>query len=147
MVERSVAVFDTLWEAKMARTGRPKDVLLLTAAERGQLERWARRPRTEQRLALRSRIVLACAEGRDNDEVAVELGVHAKTVGKWRRRVLPRRVGGPLGEPRPHATHWSTRSVAARVGVSRSTVHRVWRAFGLKPHMVETFKISTDPLF
>ena len=85
----------------MARTGRPKDVLLLTAAERGQLERWARRPRTEQRLALRSRIVLACAEGRDNDEVAVELGVHAKTVGKWRRRFLQRRLDGLWDEPRP----------------------------------------------
>ena len=155
----------------MARTGRPKQLLVLEPADREQLERWARRPKTEQRLALRSRIVLRCAEGLDNDEVAAELGVHAKTVSKWRRRFV---AGGPEAlsdQPRPGvprtvlddrveeivrrtieeapggATHWSTRSMARRVGVSASTVNRIWQAFGLKPHLVETFKISTDPLF
>src|SRR5262249_29369080 len=126
----------------MARTGRPKRALVLEPAEREQLERWARRPKTEQRLALRSRIVLRCAEGVDNDEVALELGVNEKTVPKWRRRFLERRLDGLVGEPRPGAprtvlddkveevvrrtleeqppaaTHWSTRSLAARVGVS-----------------------------
>jgi len=145
--------------------------LVLEPGEREQLERWARRLKTEQRLALRSRIVLGCAEGLDNDEVASELGVHAKTVSKWRRRFLERRLTGLLDEPRPgaprsvlddkveeivrrtieetppEATHWSTRSLAGRVGVSAATVGRVWQAFGLKPHLLETFKISTDPLF
>ncbi len=155
----------------MARTGRPKQPLVLEPADREQLERWARRPKTEQRLAMRSRIVLRCAEGLDNDEVAAELGVHPKTVSKWRRRFVE---GGPdalSDEPRPGvprsvlddtveeivrrtieeapagATHWSTRSMARQVGVSASTVNRIWQAFGLKPHLVETFKISTDPLF
>jgi transposase len=158
-------------EAEMARTGRPKQLLVLAPADREQLERWARRPKTEQRLAVRSRIVLRCAAGLDNDEVAAELGVHAKTVSKWRGRFV---VGGPdalSDQPRPgvprsvlddkveeivrrtieeapvDATHWSTRSMARRVGVSASTVNRIWQAFGLKPHLVETFKISTDPLF
>ena len=155
----------------MARTGRPKAPLVLEAAERQQLEGWARRPRTEQRLATRSRIVLRCAQGLDNDEVAAELGVHAKTVGKWRRRFLERRLAGLDDEPRPGvprtilddkveeivrrtleetppgATHWSTRSLARRAGVSAATVGRIWQAFGLKPHLLETFKISTDPLF
>jgi transposase len=143
----------------------------LEPAEREQLERWARRPKTEQRLALRSRIVLRCADGLDNDEVAAELAVNAKTVSKWRRRFVERRLDGLADEPRPGvprtvldekveeivrrtleeqplaATHWSTRSLAARVGVSAATVGRIWQAFGLKPHLVETFKISTDPLF
>jgi transposase len=155
----------------MARTGRPKQPLVLEAAEREQLQRWACRPKTEQRLAQRSRIVLGCADGLDNDEVAAALGVHAKTVGKWRRRFLQRRLDGLSDDPRPgvprtvlddkveeivrrtleetpeRATHWSTRSMARRVGVSAATVARIWQAFGLKPHLVETFKISTDPLF
>jgi transposase len=155
----------------MARTGRPKPALVLEPAEREQLERWAGRPKTEQRLALRSRIVLRCADGLDNEEVAAGLGVNAKTVSKWRRRFVERRLDGLADEARPGAprtvldekveevvrrtleeqpvgaTHWSTRSLAARVGVSPATVGRIWRAFGLKPHLVETFKISTDPLF
>src|SRR2546423_14566532 len=85
----------------MARTGRPKQPVVLEPAEREQLERWARRPKTEQRLALRSRIVLRCADGLDNDEVAAELQVHAKTVGKWRRRFLARRLDGLCDDPRP----------------------------------------------
>ncbi len=164
-------MFGTLGEASMARTGRPKQPLVLEAAEREQLERWARRPRTEQRLALRSRIVLRCAEGLDNIAVAAELGVDPTTVSKWRRRFVAQRLDGLSDAPRPgvprtvlddqveeivrrtleetppDATHWSTRSMAARSGVSPSTVGRIWRAFGLKPHRIETFKISTDPLF
>ncbi len=155
----------------MARTGRPKAVLVLDASEREQLEAWARRPRTEQRLARRSRIVLRCADGLDNDEVAAELGVHPKTVSKWRRRFVERRLDGLDDAPRPgvprtvldeqvaeivrrtieetpaDATHWSTRSLASSVGVSKDTVARIWRAFRLKPHLIGTFKISTDPLF
>ncbi len=155
----------------MARTGRPKQLLVLAPAEREQLERWARRPKTEQRLALRSRIVLRCAEGLDNDEVAADLSVNAKTVSKWRRRFVERRLDGLSDDPRPGvprtvlddkveeivrrtieeqpvgATHWSTRSLAAQVGVSAATVGRIWQAFGLKPHLLQTFKISTDPLF
>jgi transposase len=155
----------------MARTGRPKARLRLEPQEREQLERWARRPKTEQRLALRSRIVLRCAEGLDNDEVAAELGLNEKTVSKWRRRFVERRLDGLADEPRPGAprtvlddkveeivrrtleeqplgaTHWSTRSLAAQVGVSPASVGRIWQAFGLKPHLVETFKISSDPLF
>ena len=85
----------------MARTGRPKQLLVLDASEREQLERWARRGRTEQRLAVRSRIVLRCADGLDNDEVARELAVDAKTVGKWRARFVERRLLGVYDEPRP----------------------------------------------
>jgi transposase len=160
-----------MMEAAMARAGRPKQVLVLVPADRERLERWARRPKTEQRLALRSRIVLRCAEGLDNDEVAVELRVNPKTVGKWRQRFVERGPDGLSDEPRPgvprsvlddkveevvrrtieetpaDATHWSTRSMARRSGVSPATVGRIWHAFGLKPHLVETFKISTDPLF
>src|SRR4051794_21370886 len=88
-------------EAKMARTGRPKQALVLEPAEREQLERWARRPRSEQRLAQRSRIVLRCADGLDNDEVAAELSVHPKTVGRWRQRFLQQRLDGLADEPRP----------------------------------------------
>jgi transposase len=158
-------------EAEMASVGRPKEPLVLEPLERELLQRWSRRPKTEQRLALRSRIVLRCGEGLDNNLVAAELGVHAKTVGKWRRRFLERRLDGLCDEPRPGvprsvlddkveeivrrtieetpvgATHWSTRSMARQVGVSAATVNRIWRAFGLKPHLLETFKISTDPLF
>jgi transposase len=156
-------------EAEMA--GRPKQPLVLEPGEREQLERWSRRPKTEQRLATRSRIVLRCGAGLDNSEVSSELGLDPKTVGKWRRRFLERRLDGLWDDPRPGvprtvlddkveeivrrtieetpagATHWSTRSMAARSGVSRATVNRIWQAFGLKPHLLETFKISTDPLF
>ena len=127
----------------MARSGRPKQALVLEPAERGQLERWARRPKTEQRLATRSRVVLRCADGLDNDEVAAEVGVHEKTVSKWRRRFVERRLDGLMDDPRPGvprtvlddkveeivrrtieeqpagSTHWSTRSMAARVGSRR----------------------------
>lgn len=145
--------------------------VLLTDDERERLERWARRPTSAQALALRCRIVLECAKGGHNIEVAMRTGVDPKTVGKWRRRFLADRLDGLHDEPRPgtprtvtdddvervivktleetpkDATHWSTRSMATATGMSQSTVSRIWRAFGLKPHLVDTFKLSPDPLF
>jgi transposase len=155
----------------MPRTGRPKAVLRLADDEREQLLRWSRRARSSQALALRSRIVLACAEGVDNKTVAARLGCAAETVGRWRRRFVAGRLDGLVDEPRPggprrigdeqveqvvvatlertpaDATHWSRASMAAETGLSRSTIGRIWRAFGLKPHLVEAFKLSADPLF
>ncbi len=154
----------------MAR-GRPPTALTLTGEDRETLDRWTRRPKTAQALALRARIVLAAAEGRSNDAVAAELAVNTHTVGKWRRRFAEQGPDGLLDEPRPgaprtigdadvervivltlesaprDATHWSTRSMAAATGFSQSTVSRIWRAFALAPHRSETFKLSTDPLF
>jgi transposase len=153
------------------RTGRPVAELVLTAEEKTALERWSRRPKSAQALAQRSRIVLGCARGDSNTAVAEELGISKQTVGKWRSRFLERRLDGLLDEPRPgtprkvgdeevervltltlestprDATHWSTRSLAAEAGLSRSTVSRIWRAFALQPHRSETFKLSKDPLF
>jgi transposase len=145
--------------------------LVLTDEERETLERWARRPNSAQALALRCRIVLACAEGVPNYQVAERLGVNQATVRKWRTRFVARRLEGLADEPRPgaprtitddavervivktleetppDATHWSTRSLANATGMSQSTVSRIWRAFGLKPHLTETFKLSPDPQF
>jgi len=153
------------------RTGRPIAELAITGDEEAALERWARRPKSAQALAQRSRIVLGCAKGKSNTVVAEELGITKQTVGKWRARFLERRLDGLLDEPRPgtprkvsdeevervlaltlestprDATHWSTRSLAAEAGLSRSTVSRIWRAFALQPHRSETFKLSKDPLF
>ncbi len=153
------------------RPGRPKAAMSLTAEERETLTRWARRPTTAQALAQRARIVLACAAGKDNHVVAREAGVTRQTVGRWRARFLVKRVDGLLDEPRPgaprritdahvervirltletaprDATHWSTRAMAKRCGLSQSAVTRIWRAFALQPHRVETFKLSKDPLF
>lgn len=155
----------------MARTGRPRAELTLTDDERDRLERWARRRRSSQALALRCRIVLACAEGLSNKEVAGRVGVSLPTVGKWRRRFLESRLDGLSDEPRPGrpatitdrmvegllvatleetprgATHWSRRLMAERTGISRSSVGRIWRAFNLKPHREDGFKLSNDPLF
>ncbi|ACU38392.1 IS630 family transposase [Actinosynnema mirum] len=155
----------------MARTGRPKAELVLGQDERAALEGWVRRRSTPQAWALRCRIVLACAEGATNKDVAARLGSTPHAVGRWRARFLRYRIaglgdmprsGGPRRiddgqvaelvaatlERRPdNATHWSTRSMAERTGLSQSTVSRIWRAFGLQPHRVETFKLSTDPYF
>jgi transposase len=155
----------------MARTGRGKADLALTDQEREQLLRWARRAKSAQSLSLRSKIILRCAEGMDNASVAAQLGCSTATVGKWRRRFVEERLDGLTDEPRPgaprsvsddqveqvvvatlertprEATHWSRASMAAETGLSKSTVGRIWRAFGLKPHLVETFKLSSDPLF
>jgi len=143
----------------------------VTDAEREQLLRWSRRAKSAQSLALRSKIVLRCAEGMDNVSVAAALGCSTATVGKWRQRFVTERLDGLVDEDRPggprsvsdeqveqvvvatlertptDATHWSRTSMAAETGLSKSTVGRIWRAFGLKPHLVDTFKLSSDPLF
>jgi transposase len=151
--------------------GRPKAALVLSTEEQTVLSQWARRRKTAQALALRARIVLACAENDSNQRVAAQLGVTHQTVGKWRQRFVRDRLAGLLDEPRPgaprsisdvavervltltletsppDATHWSTRSLAQRSGLTQSAVSRIWRAFGLQPHRSETFKLSTDPQF
>ena len=153
------------------RTGRPQAPLMLTMTERETLQPWTRRPKTAQALAQRARIILTCAEGETNFAVAHAIRVAPQTVCKWRQRFVIHRLDGLLDEPRPgaprtvtdtaveqivtqtleamptHATHWSTRAMAQTSGVSRSTVCRIGRAFGLQPHRTETFKLSADPLF
>ena len=145
--------------------------LELSASERSELLSLASRRKTAQALALRARIVLACAEGGENKAIAAQLGLDRQTVGKWRRRYVEQRADGLHDEPRsgaprtvddarieavivrtleslpPDATHWSSRGMAEASGLSVSTVQRIWRAFGLQPHRLETFKLSTDPNF
>lgn len=151
--------------------GRPKAELVLSENERDQLQSWARRRKTAQAVALRSRIVLECADGADNNSVAQRLAVTPQTVSKWRGRFVSMRLEGLADAPRTgkprtiedeqveaviirtlestpkDATHWSTRSMATDMGLSQSAISRIWRAFGLQPHRQETFKLSTDPLF
>src|SRR3954467_3977298 len=143
----------------------------LSEAEREQLESWSRRRTTAQALAQRAKIVLLAADGVRTGEIADRLDVHRNTVAKWRRRFAAERLDGLVDEPRPgqprtitdsmvdevitktleaapkDATHWSTRSMAAEVGLTQSAVHRIWKAFGLQPHRSETFKLSRDPQF
>jgi transposase len=158
-------------EVPMASRGRPKPPLVLTADDRATLERWARGRSTAQALALRSRIVLASANGATNQQVAAELGVNPTTVGKWRSRYVARGLDGLSDDPRPGAprkitddrveqvlvksleeappegTRWSTRSMAAATGLSQTAVSRIWRAFGLQPQQAESFRVLTDPAF
>jgi len=156
----------------MAGRGRPKAPLVLTDDERQTLQRWSRRARSSQALALRCKIVLACAEGQTNQAVADQLGIWPQTVAKWRGRFVRGRLEGLSDEPRPgrprtitdtqveqvitktleepppnHDSHWSTRSMAKATGMSQTAISRIWRAFGLKPHLVQTWKLSTDPQF
>ncbi len=154
----------------MAR-GRALEELKLSVEENNQLVEWARRGKTAQALALRSKIVLAAAKGLANREVARRERVTPQTAGKWRSRFLERRLDGLLDEPRPgaprqigddkvealiaktlhekprNATHWSSRAMAKASGLTQTAVVRIWHAFGLQPHRQETFKLSTDPLF
>jgi transposase len=142
-----------------------------TDEERETPVRWSRRAKPAQFLALRCRIVLGCAQGKSNQQVAAELGVWPQTVGKWRRRFLESGLDGLADQPRPgaprtisdeqveavvvgplertpaNATHWSRAAMATESGLSKSTIGRIWRTFGLRPHQTETFKPSTDPQF
>ncbi len=151
--------------------GRRAVPVALEEAERETLERWARRPSSSQALALRCRIVLGAAGGETNTAIAARLGCCAATVSKWRGRFAERRLDGLVDEPRPGgprritdeqveevlvktleetppgATPWSTRSMAAAVGLSQTAISQIWRAFDLKPHRVEEFKVSPDPQF
>ena len=139
--------------------------LTLSTQENNELVQWRRRSKTSQALALRARIILACAGGSSNSEVARALRITKQTVGKWRSRFVAQRLDGLLDEPRPgaprklddarieeliattlnerprDATHWSSRALAKKLKVSQSTVSRAWRAFGLQPHRQETFKL------
>src|SRR5215218_910154 len=154
----------------MPRGPKPQPIAL-TDDERDKLDVWVNRPTTQQRLATRARIVLAAAAGQSNAAIAADLGITLPTVRKWRSRFAASRLDGLTDEPRPgaprtvtdaqveralartleakpkDATHWSTRSLARDLGLSQTAVARIWRAFGLKPHLRESFKLSTDPFF
>jgi transposase len=156
----------------VARTGRPKTPLTVTGEQRAALERGARAATSTQAYALRCKIVLACAEPEAfNYQVAADLGVSVPTVAKWRGRFTEKGLAGLADEGRPGrppsilldkvagvvaatleetprgATHWSRASMARRSGLSESTIGRIWRKFELKPHLTDSFKLSTDPLF
>lgn len=151
--------------------GRVCQPLSITPEEKQKLEEWVRRPKTAQRLAQRARIVLQCAAGMLNQEVARQLRMDVHTVGKWRERFRRARLEGLADEPRPGAprgihdsqieevisrtletrppqgTHWSTRTMAQHTGLSQTAISRIWRAFALQPHRSESFKLSADPFF
>jgi transposase len=151
--------------------GRPTKPLNVTREEREKLTILSRRPKTGQALAMRARIVLCCDDGLSNDEVSKRLGITGATVSKWRERFRVQRLEGLLDESRPGAprsitdaqvervvtktlesmpansTHWSTRLMAEKTGLSQTAIVRIWRAFGLQPHRVENFKFSKDPQF
>ncbi len=153
------------------RTGRPTKPLNITPEEKQKLNMLARRPKSAQAMAMRARIVLGCADGTANGAVAKNLHVTAATVCKWRERFRVHRLEGLLDEPRPgtprsitdaqiedvvtrtlesmpeNSTHWSTRLMAQKTGLSQTAIVRIWRAFGLQPHRVQNFKLSKDPQF
>jgi transposase len=155
----------------MPRGPKPTVPLALTDDERAKLLDWAGRPTGRQRLAQRARVVLAAAGGSGNSAIAAGLRVTPPTARKWRLRFAESRLGGPADEQRPGAprsitdvqveravtrtlesrpgaaTHWSTRGLAGEPGLSQTAVSRIWRAFGLKPHLRETFELSSDPFF
>ena len=152
-------------------SGRPTKPLNLTPQEKEKLTMLARRPKSSQAVAMRARIVLACAEGMSNSAAADKLRITGATVCKWRERFRVSRLEGLLDEPRPGAprsitdaqveevvtktlesmpangTHWSTRLMAEKAGLSQTAIVRIWHAFGLQPHRVENFKLSKDPQF
>jgi transposase len=152
-------------------SGRPTKPLNLTPQEKEKLTMLARRPKSSQAVAMRARIVLACAEGMSNGAAADKLRITGATVCKWRERFRVSRLEGLLDEPRPGAprsitdaqveevvtktlesmpangTHWSTRLMAEKTGLSQTAIVRIWHAFGLQPHRVENFKLSKDPQF
>jgi len=151
--------------------GRPTKPLNVTAEEKEKLVMLARRAKSAQAIAMRARMVLACADGLSNGDAAKKLHVTGATVCKWRERFRVSRLEGLLDEPRPGAprsitdaqvedvitktlasmpdksTHWSSRLMAAKTGLSQTAIVRIWRAFGLQPHRVENFKFSKDPQF
>ena len=157
-------------EANMKRLGRRLNPIKISPSERTRLETLARRPKTSQRMAMRAKIVLLAGQGLSNTEVADRVRCSMPTVGKWRERFRVERLDGLLDEPRPGAprkvtdevveevvtrtlettpkgeTHWSTRSLAKQLGLSKSAIGRIWRAFGLQPHRSDTWKLSPDPL-
>src|SRR5258708_11076675 len=148
--------------------GRPAPPVMLTVGERETLEQWARRPKTAQALAQRARIVLACATEDTNGDIALAAGVTRQTVGRWRARFAQKRLQGLLDEPRPgaprkildaevervvrltleamprDATHWSTRAMAKRCGLSQTAISRIWLAFALQPHRARTVRLAND---
>ena len=148
---------------------RPKKPLVVTTEEREALSALIRRRKTANALSMRARMVLLAADGLDNKLIATKLGVSGATVGMWRKRFLERRLDGLYDEPRvgrprvigddkveevvvatleskpEGATHWSTRDLAKKLDLSQSTVSRIWRAFGLKPHREDGFTLSKDP--
>jgi len=156
--------------AMLDSMARPKLDLLLSAEQRSELNRLVKVPSTPQKIVLRARIALLAAEGKDNDEIALELGTSRVTVGLWRQRVLDLglagleeapRAGRPVEveagrvrtvltevvRPPKGRARWSCRSMARHSGLSPSTVQRLWAANDLKPHRTRTFKLSNDPQF
>ena len=152
------------------KAGRPTPALLLSDIERETLLTWTRRAKCPQALALRARLILLCADGKSNTDAAAELHITVQTAGKWRQRFIEKRIEGLLDEPRPgtpkkltdadvgrvlgmtlesvpsHAAHWSTRSLADATGLSRASVHRIWRAFSVQPSRPETFRLLRESL-
>jgi transposase len=152
------------------KSGRPTPALYLTKGEREALEAWTRQPKCPQCLALRARVILLCAAGNSNTETAAELHITIQTAGKWRQRFVEKRLDGLLDEPRSgtprklseadvdrvllmtlesapsHAAYWSTRSLAEASGLSRASVHRIWRAFSLQPRQPESLSLLRDSL-